>query len=313
MIPLADAQAWLRERLRLGPPETIPFSEAAGRILAADAALSPRPPFPAALVDGLAVRAADTEGASDYAPLSVRGVSVKAGDRLPANADAVLPTIDGDTHARAAVAPGHGVAPVGHDVPHGAVLRAGTPLVPLHLALLGADPLVLARPRVAAAALLNALVRAEGGQADMAAPGLVLTECPLTSIDHAAVAIRPGETTALGHIGLVPAIRLPTHPAAQATVFSLLVAPILRRLAGRAEPVPIPAILARKITSQLGQLDAVRVRAEGGTAVPLGPADTIGLLAAASATGLVLVPEGSEGYPAGATVPIYPLCPIYPW
>ena len=67
------------------------------------------------------------------------------------------------------------------------------------------------------------------------------------------------------------------------------------------------ATLTRKIASALGQLDAVRVRLDHGAATPLGPAEGIGLLTAATADGLVLVPEGSEGYPAGAVVPIYPI------
>lgn len=51
------------------PPETVPLSEALGRVLAADIA-SPIdvPPFDRALVDGFAVRSADTEGASDAEP-----------------------------------------------------------------------------------------------------------------------------------------------------------------------------------------------------------------------------------------------------
>lgn len=306
MISLAEAHAWLTAHMRQRAPEYVPRSAAANRILATDTPLVPRPTHTTALIDGLAIRAAATEGATDYAPIPVQGTPVRAGDAMPPGTDAVLPNPDADTLA--AMAPGHGVAPAGYDIPSGAILPARTLLTPLHLALLHTDPLVLSRPHIGTeASLLHALITAQGATVANDDPDLILTTDPLATTDAEAIATRPGETTALGHLGGTPAIRLPHFPAAQATVFAILVAPILRHLAARPEPAFIEAALTRKITSQLGQLDAVRVRVAAGAATPLGPADGIGLLAATEATGLVLVAEGSEGYPAGATVPIYPL------
>ncbi len=155
--------------------------------------------------------------------------------------------------------------------------------------------------------MLLALLADLGAVAAGADPDLVLDPAAAATWHAEAIAIRPGETTAIGLADGTPALRLPPHPADAATTFLLLAVPILRRLSGRPAPQSIEAVLTRKISSVLGQVDAVRVRRVGAAATPLGPAEGIGLLAAAAANGLVLVPEGSEGYPAGATVPIWPI------
>jgi molybdopterin biosynthesis enzyme len=300
MIPLADALGWLRGEARRRAAETVPLELAVGRVLSVDLALSVRPAHPTAAMDGVAVRGVETEGASDYAPLPVAGMRVHAGSRLPPGAGATT----------AAIARGGNVRPAGHDVPGDVWLAAGTILTPLHLAILDTDPRVAPRPRVAAppwpavrALLVQAGAIIVEGDAD-----LVLMQVPaFTQMVAAGIAIRPGETTAIGLVDAIPAICLPPHPADAATVFALLAAPVLRHLARLPEPEPREGRLSRKISSSLGQVDAVRVRLDGGTAVPLGPAEGIGLLAAAGANGLVLVPEGSEGYPAGTMVPIFPV------
>src|SRR5258706_13443753 len=70
---VADAAAWIdRHVVRLGA-ETIVVAEAAGRVLAqAAVAAVDFPPFDRAAVDGLAVRADETDGAGAYNPLSFR-------------------------------------------------------------------------------------------------------------------------------------------------------------------------------------------------------------------------------------------------
>ena len=260
-----------------------------------------------ALIDGVAVLAAETEGASEYAPLPCRGVDVRAGLPMPPGTDAVAEIYEGGA-VLAPVARGHGVAGVGHDVAAGSVLRAGVRLTPLHLAMLDAAPSVVRRPCLGgdASATIAALAAREGAT-DGGLADLVLDPVGGFPVSVAGVAIRPGEGTALGLLDGVPAVRLPLHAADAATVFALLVAPMLRRMGGRAEPASVRVRLTRKIASGLGRIDAVRVRVEGGEATPLGPAEGLGLAIAETATGLVLVPEGSEGYPAGAMVDVIPL------
>jgi molybdopterin biosynthesis enzyme len=311
-ITLTEALDWLHTQLETRAPEAVLLPQAAGRVLATALTLAPSPPHPTAAIDGTAVRAAATEGASDYAPLPIAGTSVRAGDAMPSGADAVLPPPAYDAGAvLIPIGRGANVHPPAHDIPTGATVPAGTRLTALHLALLPGDPLVRLQPRVTAPSpTLQALAAAAGAFATADDPDLLLlTKQPATGwTAHAtAIAICPGENTCIGHFHQTPAIILPRHPADAATVFAILVAPILRHLAGLPEPQPTAATLTRKIASPLGQLDAVRVRVDSGEATPLGPAAGIGLLAAAGANGLALVPEGSEGYPAGAIIPIYPV------
>ncbi len=337
MTPLADAQAWLAARTpRLGA-EQAPLIHAGARILAATVRATALPPHPVAAIDGHAVRAAETEGASDYAPLPIGDAPVAAGAPLPPGTDAVLSyaALDAGPVALAPAARGSGVLPPGHDAAEGWTLPSGTVLRPLHLALLarlGYDSVaVVRRPRAQVRAapaksgpdaltpMLRALAAAEGAEPGETQPDLIIHAGrsgpgpdddgvrAFTTVFAHGLALRPGETAALGTIGGIPALLLPGDPLACATVFALLAAPAFRRMAGRPEPPPVAAALARKVSSALGQIDAIRVRLDGGVATPLGPAEGGSLAAALSADGLVLVPEGSEGYPAGATVQVIPL------
>lgn len=326
MIALAEALAWIDRSVAACGAERVGIGAAAGRVLAADLpALSARPAR--AGIDGYAVRAAETEGASDYAPLPLAGMAVVAGAAMPDGTDAVLP-LHAFEHgcALAAVAPGDGV-----DLPDPCAVRAGTRLLAAQLAVLTrrelAEVEVARRPRVrlraarpkagadALTPMLAALIAAEGGVVGDGAPDLVLhagrsgpgpDDDGISAFDSVfahGVLIRPGESSALGTLSGVPALLLPGDPLACATAFALLAAPALRRLGGRPEPAPVTATLTGKIVSVLGQVDAVWVRVRDGAATPLGPP----LSSAAAADGLVLAPEGSEGYPAGACVAIYPL------
>lgn len=102
-IPLDQAQARFTQALRevgldgLLGAEPIPLDEAAlGRVLAAPvwARLS-SPHYHAAAMDGFAVRAGDTEGATLTRPLTLvygtQALYVDTGDALPAFANAVIP------------------------------------------------------------------------------------------------------------------------------------------------------------------------------------------------------------------------------
>src|SRR5262249_20059092 len=93
------------------PGESVPLADALGRVLAGDvAAAVDAPPFGRSNVDGFAVRAADTTGASDAAPRNLRlndevvvcgrapaltvasgtATAIATGGVLPRGADAVL-------------------------------------------------------------------------------------------------------------------------------------------------------------------------------------------------------------------------------
>jgi molybdopterin molybdotransferase len=129
---VADALAELREVLDpVDRTERVPVTGGVGRVLAEDVrARRPVPHYDRAAMDGYAVRAADTFGASDRSPKVLRAeespgperaVRVHTGSELPAGADAVVRVEDTerrgeDLDVTAAVAAGENVAPAGEDV-----------------------------------------------------------------------------------------------------------------------------------------------------------------------------------------------------
>ncbi len=140
------------------PAESVPVSQAAGRVLAAEVrADGDLPPFDRVMMDGFAVRAAET--ADVPARLSVAGevaagdgrsqplrageaLAIMTGAPLPPGADAVVPvewttSADGQVLVDRPVRPGQHVAPRGQDVAAGAVVaRAGDRATTLSLSLL---------------------------------------------------------------------------------------------------------------------------------------------------------------------------------
>jgi molybdopterin molybdotransferase len=176
---VADALAGFRPARRT-PPETVALESALGRVPATPvSAPAPLPGFARSTVDGYAVRAADTYGASDGLPsyLDVRGavrmgrapevevdaggaVEIPTGGALPPGADAVVMVehtnvaIAGTIEVVRPVAPGEGMVGAEEDVAAGAPLVAvGRPLRAADLALLAAagvtELAACARPRVA--------------------------------------------------------------------------------------------------------------------------------------------------------------------
>jgi len=136
--------------------ESVPVAEADGRALAEPvAATRDVPGFDRAAMDGYAVRATDTHGASGRSPavLDETGGDVDAGlaryvhtgSPIPDGADAVVKVEETDTRGDrvevfAAVPPGENVAPAGEDVRSGdRLFDAGRRLRPSDLGLLKAS------------------------------------------------------------------------------------------------------------------------------------------------------------------------------
>jgi molybdopterin molybdotransferase len=163
--------------------ETVPLDEACGRVPSRDVtAPQPLPGFARSTVDGFAVRAADTYGASEGLPSYLeivgavlmgaapevtvatgRAAAMPTGGPLPPGADAVVmvehtqETMPGSIEVLRPVAPGEGVVRADEDVAVGAVLApAGRPLRAQDLGLLAAAGVtgvpVRRRPRVAVVA-----------------------------------------------------------------------------------------------------------------------------------------------------------------
>jgi molybdopterin molybdotransferase len=178
------------ERVRPLSHEPVPILQTTGRVLARDAtAMVDVPAFRRAAMDGYAVVADETFGATptDPRPLRVVGesmpgraaavdvgpgtcVRIMTGAPVPAGADAVVPVEqterEGETvRVTEAVTPGRHVGDVGEDIARGTtVLRAGRRLKPQDVGVLAslgfAQVSVVRKPRVALVATGDELLPA---------------------------------------------------------------------------------------------------------------------------------------------------------
>lgn len=208
------------------PAETVPLADCLGRCLAKDMA-SPEdlPPADRSCMDGFALRAADTFGASDSSPAYLdvcaslaidqvpdftlqpgQAAAIPTGGNLPDGADAVVMiehTEDlggGAIEVRASLAPGQYVMLRGEDVERGLpALTAGTRLRAQEVGLLSAlgvtEALVGRRPRTGILSTGDELVPASA----MPRPGQIRD---VNSPALAALAAQAGGDPAL--LGLVP-------------------------------------------------------------------------------------------------------------
>lgn len=124
------------------------------------------------------------------------------------------------------------------------------------------------------------------------------------------VALHPGESAALGRNGAgVPVVLLPGAPAGCLWAYEFFAGRAIRRLGGRNPALPFRVCemtTARKIVSVIGVTEICPVRRLDNERVgPLASTATAGIAAIAQADGFVIVAEGSEGFAAGALVPVH--------
>jgi len=144
--------------------ETMSVTEAQGRVTAAGVRASRSwPHYHAAAMDGVAVTAADTVGASEVSPRRLpvpeEAEYINTGDALPEGRDAVVKiedvaVLDSEVEITAAVPPWHNTRPVGEDVvATEMIIPAGHTMRPVDIAALIAGGVIEApvrtRPRVA--------------------------------------------------------------------------------------------------------------------------------------------------------------------
>lgn len=179
LLELEEAQRRLWELVEpVREQERVDIWEADGRVLAEDVrAARDVPGFPRAAMDGYAVRAEDTYGATPLRPRRLRCLgrvevdaasapevvpgaclAVATGSPLPPGAEAVVMVEDTEREGDEVVVyrpvhPGEHVSQAGSDIPRGALaLRRGTPLNPARVGVLAALGVravsVYRRPRV---------------------------------------------------------------------------------------------------------------------------------------------------------------------
>jgi molybdenum cofactor synthesis domain-containing protein len=182
VIPLEEAQKQILATVPQLPTVTVPLGEALGLVTAEPlAATEPIPPFANTGVDGYAVRAADTAGATAESPVRLRvidelpagkapsvpvgpgeAIRIMTGAPAPEGADAIVmvedTTVEGPERDVVVISrearPGDHVRPSGGDLAVGdPAFPAGSVLGPAHLgvvASLGQSTVsVVRRPRVA--------------------------------------------------------------------------------------------------------------------------------------------------------------------
>jgi len=198
-LTVAEALALILDKAHPLPAEKAHLLDALGRVLAEPVvAHDSLPPFANSSMDGYAMRAADTVGASSGTPVSLRvladvaagtvsqavvtpgtAVRIMTGAALPAGADAVVPVEDTDepwrdparplpatVQIRRSVRSGDFVRPIGEDIEAGQIVMApGHLLRPQEIGVLAAlgvsDVFVHRRPRVAILATGDELVGVE--------------------------------------------------------------------------------------------------------------------------------------------------------
>ena len=184
LVTIEEAKELFFNSLKIGRRKTEIVSVwcALNRVLAEDIiAEEDLPRFDRSAVDGYAVKAEDTFGASQFKPRTLKltnaselksgeAKQVWTGNPLPKGSDAVLmlenvkPIGDSQIEVWTVVTPGENVSKRGEDIAKGEVaVKAGTRLKPHHLALISAlgksEVKVFEKPKLAILATGNELVK----------------------------------------------------------------------------------------------------------------------------------------------------------
>lgn len=120
------------------------------------------------------------------------------------------------------------------------------------------------------------------------------------------IALQPGRTCGVGRIGKTPVVVLPGAPDQALAAWWTLALPALDRLSARRPRKALGLPLVRKIASSVGLAEIVLLERKDGAWATLACGE-ISLEAIARAEAWLVVPGGSEGYAAGATVDAYML------
>jgi molybdopterin molybdotransferase len=121
------------------------------------------------------------------------------------------------------------------------------------------------------------------------------------------VSMRPSSPAGGGRIGAALVFLLPGNPVSCLCAYEFFAGPSIRALGGRTRAWPhrrVRAVLGRKLSSEVGRTDYVRVAFEGGRVVPIATAGASILSSTVRADGAVIVPRELEGMPEGAEVEV---------
>ena len=383
--PLEQArEEYLRklEERGFGPrTEKIPVREACGRLTArAVYAAINAPHYAASAMDGVALRARDSFGATETSPVTLapeQFTVVDTGDPIPAGCDAVIMVeellrhSDGSVTLHAPAVPWQHIRQIGEDVCAGEMILPS--FIEITPAAIGAciaggvlELEVLARPLVGViptgdeivapcadpepgqilefnSSIFSALLSGWGAETRVypivpdqperirAALRQAAEDCDLVLLnagssagrdDYAAaaveaegelffhgIAIKPGKPAILGCRDSKPILGVPGYPVSGILVLEELLRPLIDRWYGREtrQRETLRARLTRPVVSGLKYREYVRLRLGSvngrimATPLPRGSGVVSSFL---KADGMLCVPQGVEGYPAGEEVAV---------
>ena len=389
-VPLEQARADYRKLLKeqgFGPrTEVIPVYEACGRVTArAVYAHICAPHYAASAMDGVAVCARDTFGATETTPVTLQKeqyIVLDTGDPVPEDRDAVImvedivKNEDGSITIHAAAAPWQHIRQIGEDV------CAGEMILPSHMtvspsaigAMIAGGVLeieVIAKPVVGIiptgdeiippctdpkpgdilefnGSIFSAMVKSWGADAVVypivpdkfdqikAMVSRAAAECDMVILnagssagreDYSArvirelgqvlyhgIAMKPGKPAILGCQGAKPILGVPGYPVSGIIVVEQLLKPLIDHWL-KVPAVPsqyAQAILTRPVVSGLKYQEFVRVRmgyvGDRLMASPLSRGSGV-VSSFMKADGILEVPQGLEGFEAGAEVNVRLLSP----
>ena len=390
-VPLRQARAEYLNLLTeqgFGPQtETIPVYEACGRVTAkAVYAHICAPHYAASAMDGVAVNARDTFGATETTPVTLSAdkfIVLDTGDPIPDDKDAVImvedvvKNEDGTITIHDAAAPWQHIRQIGEDI------CAGEMILPSHVAVspsaIGAmiaggvlEIEVIRKPLVGIiptgdeiippctnpkpgdilefnGSIFSAMVRQWGAEAKVypivpdrfdaikETVSLAAEECDLVILnagssagrdDHSTrvirelgvvlyhgIAMKPGKPAILGCQGAKPILGVPGYPVSGIIVIEQLLKPLVDHWlkAPAQQNQYAKAILTRPVVSGLKYEEFVRVRmgyvGDKLMASPLNRGSGV-VSSFMKADGILEVPQGLEGFEAGAEVNVRLLSPM---
>lgn len=170
------------------------------------------------------------------------------------------------------------------------------------------DDRELIRSALLGAAEVSDLLLVSGGSSvgvEDFVPSILIAE---GTLDIHGVAMRPSSPAGLGFLLGRPVFLLPGNPVSCLCAYDFFAGRAIRRMVGRDPGWPYRRIelpLSRKIASELGRTDYVRVKVAGETVEPLAIRGAAILTSTTRADGFVIVPRDLEGYPEGSRVTVH--------
>ncbi|KQX19928.1 gephyrin-like molybdotransferase Glp [Variovorax sp. Root434] len=186
---------------------------------------------------------------------------------------------------------------------HGLVARDGG-LLESHQRL-GDDPQVIAQALAAPGADVVLISGGSSVGAEDHAPRLL---AELGELAIHGIAMRPSSPAGMGRIGDTLVFLLPGNPVSCLCAYDFFAGRAIRRLGGRSADWPYPktrATVARKIVSQVGRVDYVRVKIGEEGVEPIALSGASMLSSTTRADGFVIAPAESEGFGAGTEVTVH--------